>query len=88
MIIGCGYMQKIIETNICKINYSESLQELAESTIKLLKTKIVEYQKVFNIQFDEQIVVNYFDDLEKFREFIYEIRGEKKIFTKICESDI
>ncbi len=81
-------MQKIIETNICKINYSESLQELAESTIKLLKTKIVEYQKVFNIQFDEQIVVNYFDNLEQFREFIYEIRGEKKIFTKICESDI
>ena len=29
-------MQKIIESNICRINYSDSLQELAESTIKLL----------------------------------------------------
>ena len=71
-------MQKIIETNICRVNYSDSLQELAESTIKLLQTKIVEYKELFNIQFDEQIVVNYFDDLVKFREFIYEIRGERE----------
>ena len=78
-------MQKIIETNICRINYSDSLQELAESTIKLLQTKIVEYQKMFNIQFDEQIVVNYFDDLEKFREFIYEIRGERESLPKYAK---
>ena len=71
-------MQKIIETDMCKINYSDSLQELAEATIKLLQTKIVEYKRLFNIQFEEQIVVNYFDDLEEFREFIYDIRGEKK----------
>ena len=78
-------MQKIIETNICKINYSDSLQELAESTIKLLQTKIVEYQKMFNTQFDEQIVVNYFDDLEKFREFIYAIRGERESLPKYAK---
>ena len=78
-------MQKIIEANICKINYSDSLQELAESTIKLLQSKIVEYQKIFNIQFDEQIVVNYFDDLEKFREFIYEIRGERESLPKYAK---
>ena len=78
-------MQKIIETNICRINYSDSLQELAESTIKLLQTKIVEYQKMFNIQFDEQIVVNYFDDLEKFREFIYEIREERESLPKYAK---
>ena len=78
-------MQKIIETNICKINYSDSLQELAESTIQLLQTKIVEYKKMFNMQFDEQIVVNYFDDLEKFREFIYEIRGERESLPKYAK---
>ena len=78
-------MQKIIETNLCKINYSESLQELAEKTIKLLQTKIAEYKQLFNIQFNEQIIVNYFDDLEKFREFIYEIRGEKESLPKYAK---
>lgn len=78
-------MQKIIETNLCKINYSESLQELAEKTIKLLQTKIAEYKQLFNIQFNEQIIVNYFDDLEKFREFIYEIRGERKSLPKYAK---
>lgn len=78
-------MQKIIETNICRINYSDSLQELAESTIELLQSKIVEYQKIFNIQIDEKIIVNYFDDLEKFREFIYEIRGERESLPKYAK---
>ena len=78
-------MQKIIETNICIINYSDSLQELAESTIKLLQTKIVEYQKMFNIKIDEQIVVNYFDNLGEFREFIYEIRGERETLPEYAK---
>ena len=43
-------MRKILETNLCKINYSP---------------------------ISDQIVVNYFDTVEKFREFIYEIRGER-----------
>ena len=78
-------MQKIIETNLCRINYSDSLQELAEATITLLQTKIEEYKKLFNIQFDEQIVVNYFDDLENFREFIYKIRGERESLPKYAK---
>lgn len=78
-------MQKIIETNLCKINYSDSLQELASVTIKLLQSKIDEYKILFNTQFDEQIVVNYFDDLEEFREFIYEIRGERKSLPKYAK---
>lgn len=71
-------MQKIIETNRCRINYSNSLKELAEATVELLQNKIIEYNDLFNIEFDEQIIVNYFDNLEEFREFIYKIRGERK----------
>ena len=70
-------MAKILETNLCRINYSDSLEELSNATVKLLQNKIVEYKKLFNIEFDEQIIVNYFDDLEEFREFIYKIRGER-----------
>ena len=78
-------MQKTIETNLCRINYSNSLKELADATIKLLQTKIVEYEKLFNIQIEEQIVVNYFDDLEQFRKFIYKIRGERESLPKYAK---
>lgn len=70
-------MRKVIETNLCKINYSESLEELAEATVQLLDKKITEYSLFFNISLSEQIVVNYFDNVEEFREFIYEIRDER-----------
>ena len=78
-------MAKILETNLCRINYSDSLEELSNATVKLLQNKIVEYKKLFNIEFDEQIIVNYFDDLEEFREFIYKIRGERVSLPKYAK---
>ena len=41
-------MAKILETNLCRINYSDSLEELSNATVKLLQNKIVEYKKLFN----------------------------------------
>ncbi len=70
-------MRKILETNLCKINYSDSLEDLAEATVQLLDKKIIEYRLFFVSPISDQIVVNYFDTVEKFREFIYEIRGER-----------
>ena len=78
-------MAKILETNLCRINYSDSLEELSNATVKLLQNKIVEYKKLFNIEFDKQIIVNYFDDLEEFREFIYKIRGERVSLPKYAK---
>ena len=75
-------MLKKIETKLFKINYSDSLQELADSTITLLHDKIIEYKELFNIESDEQIIVNYFDDIEEFRNFVYKIRGEKESLPK------
>lgn len=66
------------ETGIYKINYSESLEELINVTLELLKNKTKEYEKLFNIEIKE-IRINYFDDIEKFRNFIYEIRKEKSL---------
>ena len=42
-------MQKILETDLCKINYSESLQKLATATVSLLNQKIVEYSTLFGV---------------------------------------
>ena len=70
-------MAKNLETNLCKINYSESLEDLAQATIELLDKKIIEYNTFFDISIQKKIIVNYFDAVEEFREFIYKIRGER-----------
>lgn len=70
-------MRKVLETNLCKINYSESLEDLAQATLSLLDKKIIEYSIFFGVNIEEKINVNYFDTIEEFREFIYEIRGER-----------
>ncbi len=70
-------MRKVLETDLCKINYSDSLENLAVATASLLDQKIEEYKLFFGISSNEQIVVNYFDNLEEFREFIYSLRGEE-----------
>ena len=70
-------MRKSLKTNLCEINYSESLENLAQATVSLLNKKIEEYKLFFSISSDEPIVVNYFDNVEEFREFIYSLRGER-----------
>lgn len=58
------------------MNYPESLEDLANNTIKLLDDKIKEYAELFEIDNLDKIIVNYFDNLDEFRKFIYSIRGE------------
>lgn len=68
---------KIFENDFCIINYSNSLEELIHKTAKVLDIKIKEYEKIFDISIKDKIIINYFDNLEEFREFIYEIRGNR-----------
>lgn len=76
---------KRIETNLCIVNYSDSLEPLAKATIPLLNEKIKEFNDFFNISNDKQIIVNYFDNLEEFREFIYSLRGERESLPKYAK---
>ena len=41
-------MLEKIENELCIINYSKSLKELADDTLLLLKDKIKEYEKLFD----------------------------------------
>ena len=68
---------KLFQNNFCIINYTESLEELIDKTVEVLNKKIKEYENIFNITIKDKIVINYFDNLEEFRQFIYEIRGER-----------
>lgn len=67
---------KRLETATVIVNYSESLEQLAISTLELLNNKINEYVQLFDIEKIDLITVNYFDNLEEFRKFIYQLRGE------------
>lgn len=40
-------MRKVLETNLCKINYSESLEDLAQATLSLLEKKDYRIQYLF-----------------------------------------
>ena len=71
-------MKKIEKNNIV-INYSEILEPLSLKTIDILNIKVDEYKNLFDINNLETIVVNYFADLEEFREFIYKLRGQKDL---------
>ena len=68
---------KKLESKLCIINYSDSLAKLANETVSLIEKKIIEYEEFLEISCDKPIIVNYFDNIRDFREFIYEIRGER-----------
>ena len=72
-------MEKLqYECNEYKLYSPDSLKYITDNMHDILLSKINEYRELFNINNLEQIQINYFDDLDKFREFIYEIRGEKE----------
>ena len=62
-------MKKVLENDLCIVDYSETLQSLAESTMELLKGKIPEYEEFFCVKLTDKIKVNYFDNLQEFRDF-------------------
>lgn len=46
--------------------------------VSILNDAIAFYKKLFDIVSFRKIQINYFDSLEKFREYIYSLRGERK----------
>lgn len=46
--------------------------------VSILNAAIAFYKKLFDIVSFRKIQINYFDSLEKFREYIYSLRGERK----------
>lgn len=65
-----------------KLYSPDSLKYITDNMHKILIAKIKEYKNLFNVDKFEQLQINYFDDLEKFREFIYELRGERETLPK------
>lgn len=73
---------EILETDKIIINYSETLEFLIKDVCKYLEESIDKYRDLFKLDNLEKITLNYFDNLEEFREFIYKLRGEKESLPK------
>ena len=59
-----------------KLYSPDSLKYITDNMHDILIKKIKEYQQLFDIKELEQIQINFFDDINKFRSFIYDLRGE------------
>lgn len=72
-------MEKIQFDNSNFILHSpDSLNYLTNDMESILSKYIEKYKKIFDIDEFRKVQINYFDDIEKFRNYIYELRGEKE----------
>lgn len=60
------------------LNAPQSLKYITDNMHDILNDKIEQYKKIFKIKQLNPIQINYFDNIEEFRNFIYKIRGEKE----------
>lgn len=60
------------------LNDPQSLRYITDNMHDILNDKIEQYKKIFKIKQLNPIQINYFDNIEEFRNFIYKIRGEKE----------
>ena len=63
----------------------DSLKIITDDLIKVLNERISFYKLLFNVSSFRKVQINYFDDIEKFREFIYDIRKENKSLPKYAK---
>lgn len=64
------------------LNAPQSLKYVTDNMHDILNDKIEQYKKIFKIKQLNPIQINYFDNIEEFRNFIYKIRGEKESLPK------
>ncbi len=72
-------MEKLQFENEQFVLYSpDSLGYITDNMLDILNEKIEFYNDIFDIDYFRQFKMNYFDDLQEFREFVYELRGERE----------
>lgn len=69
--------KKQFENNNFILYAPDSLRHVYYDLEKILDSTLELYKKIFDVNNFRQVQINYFDDKEKFRNFIYDLRGEK-----------
>ena len=70
-------MKKQVENRDFVLYSPDNLKVLNEEIIKILPEKLDFYKKIFKINDFRQVKINLFDNLDDFRAFIHDLRGEK-----------
>lgn len=79
-------MEKIqLDCDQYKLYSPDSLNYITDEMHHILLNSIKKYKNLFNIACYKKIQINYFDDLDKFRNFIYELRGENKSLPEYAQ---
>ena len=79
-------MEKVQFENGQFILYSpDSLKYITDNMYEILISKFDFYKKIFDIDSFRKVQINYFDDIETFRNFIYDLRGEKDSLPKYAK---
>lgn len=63
----------------------DSLKYLTDRMHILVRDKIKDYKELFGIEDFEQVQINYFDDIEKFRKFVCSMRGDEAILPEYAQ---
>ena len=70
--------KKQIDNNNFIVYSPDSLKFITDNLEPILENTIKDYKELFNIKNYRKVQINYFDDLDKFREYIYSLRKEKE----------
>ena len=80
------YLEKFqCECDEYKLYSPDSLKYITDNMDSILKDKIMQYKELFKLDNLEPIQINYFDDINKFRNYIYSIRGEKESLPEYAQ---
>ena len=63
----------------------DSLNYLTKDMEIVLDSSLQLYKRIFSVENYRKIQINYFDNIELFRNFIYELRGERESLPKYAE---
>ena len=71
--------KKQFENNNFVLYSPDTLNYITYDMEDILSESLESYKKLFDVDLFRKVQINYFDDLNKFREFVKEIRGEEII---------
>lgn len=79
MVFSNMYIEKKqIDTSTYNLYSPDSLKYITDSMCCNLTQKIIDLNLLFKVPYFRKLQINLFDEKEKFRNFIYELRGETK----------
>ena len=63
----------------------DSLRYVTDNMNAILINSVEFYKKIFGVENFRKFQINYFDDIDKFREYIYDLRGEEESLPKYAK---